>query len=42
MTSPAPLEYICRLCNYVWVARVSRPKACPDCKSRNWDKPPST
>lgn len=29
-------ELRCRKCGYIWEARVQEPKACPECKSRNW------
>lgn len=28
----------CKQCGYSWMARKSRPKACPECKSRKWNK----
>jgi rubrerythrin len=28
----------CLICGYLWDARKDNPKACPECKSRNWDK----
>lgn len=28
----------CSRCGYEWKSRVERPKACPDCKRRDWDK----
>jgi predicted Zn-ribbon and HTH transcriptional regulator len=28
----------CKRCGYKWIARVERPKACPECKRRDWDK----
>ena len=31
-------EVTCKKCDYSWTPRVSNPKACPDCKSRNWNK----
>ena len=27
-------EIICGKCNYGWIPRVKKPKACPRCKSR--------
>lgn len=37
---PAVVECVCK-CGYRWVSRLPsgwRPKACPECKSRSWDK----
>lgn len=31
----------CKRCKYIWDTRVDQPKACPDCKSRDWDKEPT-
>jgi len=28
----------CLVCGYTWEARKRRPKCCPECKSRRWDK----
>ncbi len=28
----------CKRCGYEWAARVEKPKACPECKRRDWDK----
>lgn len=36
---PKPkIERKCKQCEYVWVSRVERPKCCPQCISRFWDK----
>lgn len=38
---PAVVQCLCK-CGYCWTSRLpvgQRPKACPDCKSRTWDKP---
>jgi predicted Zn-ribbon and HTH transcriptional regulator len=29
----------CCKCQYEWTPKVAKPKECPACKSRNWDKP---
>lgn len=29
----------CRLCGHQWDSRVENPKACPNCKRYDWDKP---
>ena len=28
----------CQKCNYQWEPRKEKPKACPECKSRDWYK----
>jgi predicted Zn-ribbon and HTH transcriptional regulator len=28
----------CKVCGYKWISRKLNPKACPECKSRNWAK----
>ncbi len=28
----------CKRCGYEWAARVEKPKACPECKDRKWNK----
>jgi len=28
----------CKKCGYEWESRVKKPKACPECKTRTWDK----
>lgn len=28
----------CRLCGYVWMPKVKYPKACPKCKTYNWEE----
>ena len=28
----------CKKCGYEWITRVDNPKACPKCKSYDWDK----
>ncbi len=28
----------CLRCGYEWAARVEKPKACPECKDRRWNK----
>lgn len=34
------MDYKCGKCGHGWVARsVSKPLACPKCKSYAWDKP---
>jgi len=29
---------ICKKCQYTWTPRKEAPKACPECKSRSWNK----
>lgn len=29
-------ELTCGICGYKWKPRTAQPKACPDCKSRDW------
>lgn len=29
----------CVRCGYKWLKRVHRPVTCPQCQSRDWDKP---
>lgn len=32
-------ECKCNKCGYSWTKRIDRrPKACPECKARDWDK----
>ena len=31
-------ELSCLQCGYSWEPRKKKPKECPDCKSRKWDK----
>jgi predicted Zn-ribbon and HTH transcriptional regulator len=32
-------KYRCKKCGYEWLPRIeSKPKECPDCKSREWYK----
>lgn len=31
-------EVKCNKCGYTWEPRKQRPKACPECKRRDWDK----
>ena len=28
----------CQKCGYKWTPRKKKPKSCPECKSRDWDK----
>lgn len=28
----------CKKCGYEWIGRIENPKACPECKSRTWNK----
>ena len=28
----------CKVCKYEWNSRVDKPKSCPECKSRSWNK----
>ena len=35
---PNLTEVTFKKCDYAWMPRVPNPKACPDCKSRNWNK----
>lgn len=28
----------CKLCEYIWVARIKTPKQCPNCKRMDWNK----
>ena len=32
-------ELHCLRCDHLWVPRVERPKACPNCKQPRWWKP---
>lgn len=37
---PCLAPYQGKVCGYTWTKRIAgRPKACPECKSRTWDKP---
>ena len=36
------MECKCNQCGYVWLARVKNPKACPECKRRDWHEPKKT
>ncbi len=27
----------CMKCDYEWVARVEKPKRCPNCQTKNWN-----
>ena len=27
----------CKKCNYEWVARVEKPKRCPNCQTKYWN-----
>ena len=38
-TLAVPKILQCKVCLYIWTPRKPKPKACPDCKSRAWDKP---
>lgn len=29
----------CLRCDYEWQGRIEKPKACPECKTRLWNKP---
>lgn len=29
---------VCKRCGYRWNARVRKPKECPECKRRDWNK----
>lgn len=29
----------CLKCGYEWQSRKDRPKECPECKRRDWDRP---
>ncbi len=36
---PKKLEVVkCKVCDYEWESRKAKPKACPEYKSRNWNK----
>jgi DNA-directed RNA polymerase subunit RPC12/RpoP len=35
-------EYKCKKCGHEWVPRISKPKACPRCNSRTWEKEKKT
>jgi len=37
-TSEFPIAE-CIRCGYKWIKRVHRPVTCPQCQSREWDKP---
>jgi len=28
----------CKRCGYKWIPRTEKPKRCPNCSSRVWDK----
>jgi len=28
----------CKKCGHEWLPRVKKPKECPECKSRSWNK----
>jgi len=28
----------CKKCGYKWIPRVQKPKKCPNCQQRNWEK----
>lgn len=30
-------KFKCKRCNYEWEPRVDNPKACPECKRRDWN-----
>lgn len=32
----------CSKCNYKWLSRVAKPKSCPQCKTRIWDRKKAT
>lgn len=32
-------KVICKKCEVSWSPRTGRPKKCPYCQSREWDKP---
>ena len=32
-------ERKCNQCGYKWTPRVKKPKLCPSCRKRTWDKP---
>ena len=39
LNPPKKMKLKCKICKYEWVPRIeTKPKECPDCKSRNWDK----
>ncbi len=31
-------KYKCMRCKYSWKARTKKPRICPRCKSKNWNK----
>jgi hypothetical protein len=33
-----PGDCTCKRCGYLWPARKLKPKECPNCKQRNWDR----
>jgi predicted Zn-ribbon and HTH transcriptional regulator len=34
------LQLQCKRCGYKWIPRkLDKPRECPDCKNRYWDKP---
>jgi DNA-directed RNA polymerase subunit RPC12/RpoP len=32
------MELTCKRCNHKWIPRTKMPVACPQCKSRLWNK----
>ena len=32
-------QLTCQRCGYEWTPIVANPKSCPECKSREWEKP---
>jgi len=32
------IELTCKRCNHKWLPRTKKPIACPQCKSRLWNK----
>lgn len=30
---------VCNACGHTWIARVAKPRRCPNCTSTTWDRP---